>query len=390
MQLTHQFVAAISEISVTKWRQCFPSGQPFTQYGYLLALEQSKSVCGETGWQPIHLEVLTDKQEIVAILPLYIKSHSYGEYLFDWSWADAYHQHGIDYYPKLVTAIPFTPVTGQRLGINQAFSQNTTDIISYITELLAVLAKQINAQTSQCLFIDNAGKKALTAQGWLGRSDIQYHWFNRNYQSFDDFLALFTARKRKNIIKERQKVIAQHITIERLLASDVTEQLWQQFYSFYCNTYLKRSGHHGYLTLEFFKQLTEVVPTQTLVIFAYHQGELVAGSLFFFDENTLYGRYWGCNQAFDFLHFELCYYQGIEYCIKRQLTSFNAGAQGQHKIKRGFEPVFIHGCYQIYHPSFNAAISQFLTKERHHNKGYYQAAKAALPYKAAINESLLN
>ena len=385
MSFSHSFHSDISSIGKARWQACFSGSQPFLSFDLLALLEDSDCLGAEAGWQVCHL-LVEDKTEpteaqTVACIPLYIKSHSYGEYLFDWSWADAYEQHGIAYYPKIVSAVPFTPVTGQRIGIAAEYLERQQEIYTYVSALISALAKQIEAQTAQLLFLSESEKHLLTDLKWLPRSDVQYHWFNRDYQTFDDFLAALNARKRKSITKERNAVASHQITIKVVEASEVTPQQWQAFYNCYRATYAKRSGHGGYLSEAFFHGLSQAVPTQCFLVLAESDENIVAGSLFFADDKQLYGRYWGALANFNFLHFELCYYQGIELCLAKGLQQFNAGAQGQHKIKRGFEPVYVHGSYQIFHPSFRAAINDFLGQESVHNKAHFDAAMNALPYR---------
>ena len=402
MTLYPQFVNSCAAINEHDWQRCFPSSQPFTQYQFISTLENTGCVSKQTGWQPCHLVLSNsnsdNNQQVVAIVILYIKSHSYGEYLFDWSWADAFYQHSIEYYPKIVSAVPFTPVTGARFGIAEAFSEHQNAILLQATQAINVLAKQINAQTAQCLFLPEQQADALAVNQWLKRCDVQYHWFNRDYADFSAFLAQLTARKRKSINKERQAVANQGINIQTLIGEQLTSEHWREFYRFYQATYMKRSGHQGYLTPAFFDALAQPangqnnngnnddnnansISKQSAIIFAYLNDKTVAAALFFYDNDQLYGRYWGAEQAFNHLHFELCYYQGIELCLKLGLSRFNAGTQGQHKLKRGFEPVYIYGSYQVYQPVFHQAISDFIKQEQVQLERYVAQAKQALPYK---------
>ena len=378
------FLSSITQISALHWDKLFSSAQPFVRYAYLSALEASGCVSESTGWQVSHLVVKTrENQAVVAVMPLYIKSHSYGEYMFDWSWAKAYHQHGFNYYPKLVSAIPFTPVAGERLAIADSFVKYQLEICAQVTQALITKANDIQAQTVQCLFYAQKGIAADMAKQpkWLKRTDIQFHWFNQAYADFNEYLQSMTARKRKTINNERAKVQAQGIEFEWRSGLEMDEDLWASFLRFYQATYFKRSGHQGYLNEAFFALLSQKMADNILLLFAKHQGKIVAAALFFFDEHSLYGRYWGCSQEFDFLHFETCYYQGIEYCIKHQLQQFNAGAQGEHKVPRGFSPVYTHGAYLILGNVFNAAIDDFLQQEQVYQQQYYQQMHNKLPFK---------
>ena len=384
MKLHPKFVTSCQSIDEFDWQRCFASEQPFTHYHFINTLETSGCVSQQTGWQPCHLVLENEQQQVVAIVILYIKSHSYGEYLFDWSWADAFQQHGIAYYPKIVSAIPFTPVTGQRFGIADEFLADKAYILGQATQAINALAKQIDASMVQCLFLPESYAESLQLNGWLKRCDVQYHWFNRDYQDFSDFLSALNARKRKSINKERQAIVKQGITVKTYLGEQLNEAHWQTFYHFYQATYIKRSGHDGYLSSTFFEALANPVfgiTQRSALVFAYRERRTIAAALFFYDDEQLYGRYWGAEQAFNNLHFELCYYQGIELCIKLGLSRFNAGAQGQHKLKRGFEPVYIHGSYRIYQPIFADAIADFIEREEAQLTQYVAEAQSELPYK---------
>lgn len=401
--LRTQFINSITDISPQQWHQVFNSDYPFTRHPFLNALEQSGATDPQTGWQPKHLLIFDDErpqgEQLIAAMPGYIKHHSYGEYIFDWAWADAYHQYGYDFYPKIVFAIPFTPATGPRLAISPNHLGQQTQIIELITTTLAALTEQQNLSSWQILFPQKAISDSLKKQGWLQRNNIQFHWHNRikdeKYQSFDDFLATFSSRKRKNLIKERQKVQQSGVTIRQVKGPDITDAMWQQFFTFYQATYIKRSRNMGYLNLDFFKQIGAIMPENIMMVVAKNNEavddgtvdeemvneEMVAAALYFYDDNTLYGRYWGCLEHFDMLHFECCYYQGIEFCIQHGLQTFDAGAQGEHKIARGFEPVQTYANYRIINPQFNRAIANYIEEEWQHNLAYLEAAKGKLPFK---------
>ncbi len=408
MEFTIDFVTQLNQIDKAHWQRLFASANPFIQYDYLLALEQSQCVSKATGWQPFHVQV-TFKSAIhgstleapdtpVALMPMYLKSHSYGEYLFDWSWAQAHEKQGYPYYPKLVSAVPFTPVSGKRLAIAKEYHAYTTEIISAITQALKQIASSLSISNVQLLFhqedesealnqfnqLINAQEqpehKAITDQ-WHTREDVQFHWFNQAYQSFDDFLSVLSARKRKAIKKERQKVAEQGITFERISGQFATRAMWRQFFIFYQKTYLKRSGHLGYLTLECFLQWADNLPEHITLVIAKQHEQVIAASLFFHDDNTLYGRYWGANEAFDFLHFEACYYQGIELAIDNRLKCFNAGAQGEHKVARGFIPIKTYGHYLFCKTPFAYSIIDYLWHEQKHHQEYRQQMSEKLPYK---------
>ncbi|MGB0987892.1 MAG: GNAT family N-acetyltransferase [Pseudoalteromonas spongiae] len=381
-EFTCQILNSMNEIDESLWQQCQndEAASLFTSYRFLKLLETSGSACSQTGWIPSHLVIYQQKQ-VVAVMPLFVKLHSFGEYIFDWAWAEAYQKHQLEYYPKLLSASPFTPVAGERLLINKQYQDQSDEIFTIVSEQLKALANRFNAQMVQQLFNSHSQNEKFTELGWISRENVQYHWLNRDYQNFAQFLDVMTSRKRKTIVKERNAVTAAGIKIQTLMGCDIDEHIWQQFYQFYQLTYFKRSGHQGYLTLEFFKQLSLELPEQTLLKLAFDGDGLVAGALFFVDNNALYGRYWGCQQDYRFLHFELCYYQGIEYCIEHQLQCFNSGAQGEHKIKRGFEPVKTYANYLIFNPMFNDAIGDYLTREKSLNQQHITWAKQQLPFK---------
>ncbi|GAA5189279.1 GNAT family N-acetyltransferase [Ferrimonas gelatinilytica] len=380
--VTARFCPDISTIPASLWRALFSSGPdnaspyPFARYEFLLALEQSGSVSAQQGWQPQHL-LLEQQGAPIAVAPCYLKSHSYGEYVFDWAWADAYAEHGLDYYPKLLIAIPFTPVTGPRLGI--AEGQDPTQMIPLLTQALQQRCDQLGGSGYQLLFAQPELHQQLEQLGWLHRDEIQYHWFNRGYGDFDAFLATLAARKRKNILKERQSL--ESVTIRRLPGEAITPRLWAAFFAGYQRTYLKRSGHEGYLNATFFHQIGQSMPEQLMLVVAERGDEILASALFFYDQSCLYGRYWSELTHLPNLHFELCYYQGIQFCIERGLARFDPGAQGEHKISRGFEPVRVHGSCDLRHAAFRAAIADYCQRERILQAERLAALRQRLPFR---------
>lgn len=350
-------------------------------------MENSGSTTANNGWQPHHLIVKDQNanQAIVAIMPLFIKGHSYGEYVFDWSWAEAYQRNGMHYYPKLINAIPFTPATGKRWAINPNYSQE--DILRYMNEEVIKEAQALKASSCHCLFPSLEAMEPLTETSWLQRTGYQYHWFNKHYQNFDDFLSTMSSRKRKNIKKERQKVAQHNITISVKVGEDISEQDWHDFYLFYQDTYIKRSGHTGYLSSSFFPLLAKNMSDAIVMIQASTQesedgsSQAVAAALYFKDDNTLYGRYWGCKADYDSLHFEACYYQGIEFAIQQGLQRFDPGAQGEHKIQRGFTPIKTYSAHWIANADFRDAIEKFLVVEEREVEQYIEEASLLLPFK---------
>ncbi|NMP17777.1 GNAT family N-acetyltransferase [Thalassotalea sp. Y01] len=373
-----EFVDSLSKVDKQQWQALF-ADNPFCHCEFLLSLEQHCLGQG-SGWYPQHILVF-DGSDIVAAMPGYIKTHSYGEYMFDWNWADAYQQTGQDYYPKYVSAIPFTPVSSRRIAIAASHQQHSEQIISAVIKGCQYLQDKLQLSNSQWLYIDKPTSDIL-ATTCPQRIDLHYLWHNRNYQDFDDFLAQLTSRKRKNIKKERAKIAQQHFTFQWLYGAQINDDLWQQFYRFYVNTYRYHSGHDGYLNLPFFQSLSTVLRQHVrLLMVADQTGEFVAGALFVVSDDTLYGRYWGGEAGDDFLHFEVCYYQGIEYAIKHQLAFFDAGVQGEHKLIRGFEPKLSYGNYLFTQQPFAAAITEHLSQQNRHIQMALERAKQYLPYR---------
>ncbi|OGT74203.1 MAG: hypothetical protein A3H44_12945 [Gammaproteobacteria bacterium RIFCSPLOWO2_02_FULL_57_10] len=381
----YRFHPRIADIDPDIWNSLANNASPFLRYEFLSALERTQCVCADTGWQPYHLTV-SQGDKIVAAMPLYIKSHSYGEYVFDWSWADAYRQHGRRYYPKLLTAIPFTPSHASRLLIAQG--EDIGVITAAIAQRVIEEARHLGASSWHVLFPTPAESARLAQLPLQDESHhklhpriaTQFHWFNRGYTSFDHYLESFNSRKRKNLRKEREAVRADKIHFERFRGNAITDDLWRDFYRFYQNTYQVR-GQQGYLSLDFFRQLGVTMPDNILMVVATRDGHRIAAALSLRDDTRLYGRYWGSLQESQFLHFETCYYQGIEYCIEHGLQSFDSGAQGEHKIQRGFEPIITHSNHWIADAQFDAAIGDFLVRERQYVVEYRDDTKKSLPFK---------
>ncbi len=372
-----KFITSIEQISRDDWNSLLQTDYPFIQYEYLYALESSGCVCPESGWQPNHL-IVSLKDLVVAILPLYIKTHSYGEYVFDFQWANAFHQAGLNYYPKLVSAIPFTPCAGERLCINPEYCD---DLQPMILEQVVNLAKRLNILSWHLLFPETDLSKVKQHSGIMQRSGMQYHWFNKNYQSFSDFLTNCKMKPRKNIKRERRIVADAGIKVQIVEGCDITQSLWNDFFYFYQRTYVKRSGNRGYLNQAFFENIGQSMAGKLMMVVATLSDEVIAASLFFKGEKVLYGRYWGASAEYEFLHFEACYYQGIEYCIRHRLEHFDAGAQGEHKIQRGFEPIETYSFHWIAEPQFRQAISNFLTQESGYVETAIKELKRKLPFR---------
>jgi len=378
------FIDSIHRITANDWDSLCPDGYPFIRHAFLAALEDSESTTVHTGWQPQHLLVY-EQDRLIAAMPGYIKTHSYGEYVFDWGWADAYRRHGVAYYPKWISAIPFTPCYGVRLLQASSLSPTTKrQLLSAIINGLEVHVRTLSLSGWHCLFPTPTESEQLTLAGITQRLGCQFHWHNKEYSHFDDFVAGMHSRKRKNILKERKRVIEQGFCFRTQTGNELSAEDWDIFYQLYRHTYLKRSGHSGYLNADFFRQLGKQLPNNIVLITARQHAQLdtvIAASLYLRDKDTLYGRYWGCFAEYDFLHFETCYYQGIDYAIAEGLLRFDGGAQGEHKIARGFEPTKTYSNHWISHPQFRQAIEDFVQQEKISIDHYLQEAAALLPFK---------
>lgn len=364
--------------------------QPFLQLAFWRALEEKHALGEQTGWQISHI-LLEDAGQQIAFLPLFIKTHHRGEYIFDHSWADAYARHGLNYYPRLVTSVPFTPVTGQRLLVAEGY--HLEQIWPVIYEAIQDIALQHQASSWHGLFIDNplleffqnrnSNSPTQQSENLAIRYHCQFMWQNNDYHSIDDFLAALTAKKRKSIKVERQKIVQQGIQVTRLEGTEISETNIDFFYQCYANTYYIR-GQRPYLTRDFFWQLVQTMPQHLLILKASRGQQDIAAALFFKDEQTLYGRYWGALEAIDCLHFEVCYYQGIEYAIEWQLKFFDPGTQGEHKLIRGFAPVYTYSAHWLARPEFMQAIQDYCMQEKVYIKDYYNAALASTPFKQTL------
>ncbi|MEQ1636847.1 MAG: GNAT family N-acetyltransferase [Methylococcales bacterium] len=372
-------ISSITEIKAEPWNQLAGTDYPFLRHEFLTALEQSGVVTKTTGWQPQHL-LLYAETELIAACPLYLKFHSQGEFVFDHQWANAYQQHGLDYYPKALTAVPFTPCQGQRILIKTALDE--TAVLELFIDALKQQLIDLKLSSWHCLFSTPSQTEQLRALGLMVREGVQFQWFNRGYRDFQDYIDSFTSRKRKTTLRERQQVKNQGIAFLTLNGQSVSEAQWQVFFQFYQMTYLKH-GMPGYLNLDFFKQIAQSMPEQILLIFAVKDQRYIGAALSFIGNDTLYGRYWGCFEEYQFLHFEACYYQGLDYCIAHGLTRFDSGAQGEHKIARGFEPVTTYSAHWIQHPEFAEAIAQFLEREKSTIQQYKADTTVLLPFKKA-------
>ena len=376
-EITLEAVSSISQIAAEDWDACAnsvaaigcPDGSrggskspynPFVSHAFFSALEASGSATARTGWGPRHL--LARREGIIAgIVPCYLKSHSQGEYVFDRGWADAYERAGGHYYPKLQASVPFTPATGPRLLVRNDVDQD--EIRDALANGLVALCQATKASSAHVTFAPEAEWKFLAAQGFLQRTDQQFHWRNQGYRNFDDFLATLNSRRRKAIKRERREAVANGITIHALNGSDITEEAWDAFFAFYMETGSRKWGR-PYLTRAFFSLVGETMARDVVLVMARRNNRWIAGAINFIGSDTLFGRNWGAIEHHPFLHFEVCYYQAIDFAIARGLKTVEAGAQGEHKIARGYLPQTTYSAHFIADPSLRHAIKEYLKRER--------------------------
>lgn len=367
-------LSQLAELAPATWDALVPGEQPFLRHAFLSSLEDSGSVSQRTGWTPAH-RLLTDASgQLTAALPAYVKTHSFGEYVFDHGWADACERAGIAYYPKLLCAVPFSPVSGSRLlGSPQAAGE----LIEQLSEALAdqgLSGAHINFTDAQ------ADAVMRGRDGWMERLGCQFHWRNQGYRDFQDFLDSLSSRKRKQMRKEREQVAGQGIEFRWYRGDELSETQWDFVFACYANTYAVRR-RAPYLTRSFFSLLAERMPSAIRVVMARQAGREVAMAFSLIGGDSLYGRYWGCLDEFDRLHFETCFYQGMDFAIAEGLQRFDAGAQGEHKLIRGFEPVITRSWHYLLHPGLRRAVEEFLQQERAGVLAYAEEARTALPYR---------
>jgi hypothetical protein len=381
-----RLLRSIAEVEAAEWNALLGnSAQPFLRHEFLLALEESGCTTPKTGWTPEHLIARDAAGRLVGAVPLYRKSHSRGEFVFDFSWANAYAQHGLKYYPKLLSAVPFTPVSGPRLLVDP-----TVEPLAMRAALIRAVGEHARDQrlsSWHVLFPTDAELTALTKEGLIPRRDCQFHWFNRDYPSFDAFLATFTAEKRKKAKRERRRVTEAGIVFDTRSGADMDDALWHTVYEFYADTFY-RHGHEPYLNLKFFKLVGRAMPERLMLKIARQGATPIALAIFFVGDDALYGRYWGAGGNYHSLHFETCYYQGIEYCIEKGLSRFEPGTQGEHKVPRGFVPALTCSAHDITDARFAAAIRDFAAREAHGVDVYAAAVNEHVPYTKAGDEEL--
>ena len=357
----------IREIGQSCWDKCAaPKGStfdPFTSYSFLRALEESKSACSESGWSPCHLGLESSCGELLGIVPSYLKSHSQGEYVFDYAWADAFERAGGRYYPKLQISIPFTPATGRRLLVSDRVDSKGLE--TELAQGLLSLADRVKASSVHLTFLEKEQWQGLSKLGFLQRTHSQFHWENQDYRSFSEFLDSLASKKRKNIKRERKGAIESGVVIERITGKEILERHWDAFYNFYLDTANRKWGS-AYLTREFFSMVGQTMAEHILLIMCKKGGRYIAGAINFIGSECLYGRNWGCVEDYPYLHFEVCYYQAIDFAIENNLKRVEAGAQGAHKLARGYMPIHTYSSHWIANNSFSEAVSSYLDQERQH------------------------
>ena len=354
---------SIKDITKSEWDICAGIDNPFLSYDFMSSLEDSGSVSPETGWLPQHLLYRNSSKKLIGIVPLYLKGHSYGEYVFDWGWADAFERAGQKYFPKLLSAVPFTPVTCPKLFVCPG--ENKQQVHSVLVNGLVSALTQLNVSSLHVNFSTEGDWNFLGESGFLKRLGIQYHWHNDNYASFEGFLANLSSRKRKAIRKERKAAAASGVKIRLLTGDEIKRRHWDAFYRFYVDTSDRKWGS-AYLNREFFDILGERMADKVLLVMAEYDETLVGGALNFIGTDTLYGRNWGCLVDFKFLHFEACYYRAIDFAIERGLSRVEAGAQGHHKLQRGYTPTLTYSNHYILDAQFREAVAEFLKREGRH------------------------
>ncbi|MBI1732118.1 MAG: N-acetyltransferase [Gammaproteobacteria bacterium] len=370
-------VRRLAGVPAPQWDALVGDDNPFLNHAFLSGLEEHDCL-EDHGWLPCHLLVFK-AQALVGALPLYLRGNSEGEFVFDWNWAEAYERAGGRYYPKLVTAIPFTPVSGPRFLV-RSDAPDADAVRTLLLESVIEFARANRLSSWHCLFPDTAAATWLGSQDLLPRQTCRFHWRNCGYRDFQEFLDALSSKHRKQLRRERRAVAEAGVEIVRLTGREITTRHWEMFHVFYCDTFARHCGQPRF-TLPFLRALGDSMPDQTLLILARQRGEWVAGAFAMQGARTLFGRHWGCSRDIPFLHFELCYHQTIEHCIQSKLSSVDAGVQGEHKLARGFEPVAAPSFHWLRDPGFRAAVGDYLIRERAQVRQYAAALHAHLPYR---------
>jgi predicted N-acyltransferase len=380
-------VSRIAEIAPADWDACAnpdpAKHNPFLAHAFLNALEEAGCVGDKrTGWLPHHIVLTDGTGDIVGCMPCYVKLHSAGEYVFDYAWAEAYERAGGTYYPKLQAAVPFTPVPGRRLLVKPGDDAERREKL--LAAAAVEVARRLGVSSLHLTFLTEAEWNLLGAQGFLRRTDQQFHWRNEDYVAFDDFLARLSSRKRKTVRKERGEALNSGLAIERITGTGIREEHWDAFYAFYQDTGSRKWGR-PYLNRRFFSLLAEALPERCLLVMAKRDGRYVAGALNLIGGDCLYGRYWGAIEHHPCLHFEVCYYQAIDYAIEKGLARVEAGAQGEHKLTRGYMPVTTYSAHWISDPGFRKAVARYLDNERAHVAETVEALSELGPYRKSAS-----
>jgi predicted N-acyltransferase len=379
--LTARFIDSITTIPKQAWDACTDGGNPFLSHDFLSTLEETGCVHAESGWHPQHVIIEDERTgNIVAAMPLYLKGHSQGEYVFDHGWADAYERAGGRYYPKLQSAIPFTPATGPRLLINSDYKAQETELKQALISAATQLGRNASLSSLHLTFVPEHEVTDYENADLLIRNDQQFHWFNKGYQCFDDFLATLSSRKRKQIKKERRGAVEADIKIDQISGKDITETHWNAFFEFYIDTGSRKWGQ-PYLNRAFFSKIGEKMADKIVLIMCSRDDRYIAGALNFVGADTIYGRHWGCIEDHPFLHFEACYYQAIDYAIANNLKCVEAGAQGPHKIARGYEPVKTYSAHWLRDEGFHKAVEDFLKIEGREVDAHINYLSERTPFK---------
>ncbi|MGD8709209.1 MAG: GNAT family N-acetyltransferase [Ectothiorhodospiraceae bacterium] len=376
---------SLENVPPAQWNRLLPEDNPFLRHEFLVALERHGAVSRENGWAPQHLLVYDDDR-LMAAAPAYLKAHSWGEFVFDFAWADAYARHGRDYYPKLIGAVPYTPATGPRLLAGPAPSDDRLHRI--LADGARAVTERLGASSFHWLFPELGDVRILADAGYAIRHGCQYHWTNRGYDSFDAFLGDLTSKKRKNIRRERRLVTDAGIEFRIIHGDEADGAVWADLHRFYRRTFRMR-GNPPVLTQAFFEEIGRTMGRHVVLVVALRDGRAIAGAICLRGNDTLYGRYWGCDEEHDALHFETCYYQGIQYCIENGLKRFEPGAQGEHKVARGFLPTITYSGHHLVEQPFRDAVEDFLERERRAVDEYAEALTMEGPFRAEALQALL-
>ncbi|AGB46360.1 hypothetical protein Mesau_04011 [Mesorhizobium australicum WSM2073] len=356
---------------------------PLVSFAFLSALEDSGCAVRRTGWQGHHLRLETAQGRLLGAVPCYLKSHSQGEYVFDHGWSDAFERAGGRYYPKLQSAVPFTPVTGPRLLVGKGEDQDA--VKAGLAAGLKMVADKLGVSSAHVTFVQESDVATLEAAGFLHRTDQQFHFFNEGFSTYDDFLATLASRKRKAMKKERREALADGISIDWLTGKDLTEKAWDDFFAFYMDTGSRKWGR-PYLNRQFFSLIGERMADDILLVMARRDGRYIAGAINFIGSDALYGRNWGCIEDHPYLHFEVCYHQAIDFAIQRKLKVVEAGAQGEHKLARGYRPVTMHSAHYISHPGLRNAVADYLRRERREVERMGEYLEEHTPFRKDIGD----